>query len=97
MRDYLNGGFFFIDAAPIIAAGESGLKIDGIFEDAKRAIAGGKVFVLANFAPDENTLITGVMVAVNDNNEEISAGMSGAGGIVSVVFTPEDVVTIEST
>lgn len=96
MRDYPNGGFFFIDAAPIQAAGEEGLKIDGIFEDAKRAISGGKVFVLANFAPDENTLITGVMTAVNDNDEEISAGMSVADGAVAVMFTPEDVVTIGS-
>lgn len=46
MRDYPNGGFFFIDAAPIIAAGESGVKIDGIFEDAKRAFEAGKVFVV---------------------------------------------------
>ena len=61
MRDYPNGGFFFIDAAPIIAAGESGLKIDGISEDAKRAIKGGKVVVISNFPEDEG-ILQGAMI-----------------------------------
>lgn len=93
MRDYPNGGFFFIDAAPIQAADEGGLHIEGIFEDAKRAIKGGKVFVLTNFAPDEGSLVTGVMVAVSEA-DTISAGLPLGDGTVALVITSEDVVTI---
>lgn len=93
MRNYPNGGFFFIDAAPIQAAGKNGLKIDGIFEDAKRAVAGGKVFVLTNFAPEEGSLITGVMVAVFEA-DSISAGLSLGDGTIALIITSEDVVTI---
>lgn len=95
MRDYPNGGFFFIDAAPIQAAGESGLKIDGIFEDAKRAAASGKVFVLTNFAPDEGTIINGVL-AVASKADGVTAGMHVAEVTIAVVITSEDVVTVET-
>ncbi len=94
MRDYSNGGFFFIDAAPIQAAGEGGLKIDGIYEDAKRAIKGGKVFVLTNFAPDEGAIITGVMGAVLEA-DGISAGLPVSEQTIALDITSEDVVTIE--
>lgn len=93
MRDYPNGGFFFIDAAPIKAAGASGLKIDGIFEDAKRAVAGGKVFVLSNYSPVDGTIINGVMTAIS-GTATISARLSLGDGTVTLVITSEDVVTI---
>ena len=93
MRDYPNGGFFFIDAAPIQAAGENGLKIDGIFEDAKRAVDGGKVFVLTNYSPDEGVLATGTMTAAS-TLEGVQADCYIPNGVITVVITPEDVVTI---
>lgn len=96
MRDYSNGGFFFIDAAPIQAAGDAGLKIEDIFEDAKRAIKGGKVFVLTNFAPNEGALVNGVMTAIG-GAEIISAVLPIAGGTVALSITSEDVVTIRTT
>lgn len=94
MRDYPNGGFFFIDAAPIQAAGENGLKIDGIFEDAKRAVEGGKVFVMTNFASDES-IVNGVMTVASET-DTLSAGMSLAETTVSIVISPEDVVKIST-
>lgn len=92
MRDYPNGGFFFIDAAPIQAAGENGLKIDGIFEDAKRAVEGGKVFVLT--ASLEGAIFTGVMGTVSAS-EGISAMLEVANQTIALTITSEDVVTIE--
>lgn len=96
MRDYPNGGFFFIDAAPIQAAGKDGLTIEGIFEDATRAIKGGKVFVLSNFAQDEGVLVNGVMTAIGES-EIISAGLHLAEVTVALSITSEDVVTILTT
>lgn len=95
MRDYPNGGFFFIDAVPIQAAGAGGLKIEGIFEDAKRAIAGGKVFVLTNFASEEGFIITGTMSAVSEPTM-VSGGMMYAEKTIVVIIARNDVVTIES-
>lgn len=96
MRDYPNGGFFFIDAAPIQAAGEDGLKIDGIFEDAKRAIEGGKVFVMTNFALEEDALLSGTMAAMG-GAEGVQAMLSVTPNVVALIITPEDIVTITST
>lgn len=75
MRDYPNGGFFFIDAAPIQAAGNAGLKIDGIFEDAKRAIEGGKVFVLTGLTISD-TPMSGVVVSAMAGDEVIEGGVT---------------------
>lgn len=93
MRDYSNGGFFFIDAAPIQAAGKNGLKIDNIFEDAKRAVVDGKVFVLSNYSPVNGTISNGVMIAISGAST-ISAKLSLGDGTVTLVITSEDVVTI---
>lgn len=91
MRDYSNGGFFFIDAAPIQAAGNAGLKIEGIFEDAKRAIAGGKVFVLTGLVIS-NVPMSGVVFSA-------IGGETTIGGTVTELtltfqITNEDVIRI---
>lgn len=90
MRDYPNGGFFFIDAAPIIAAGASGLKIEGIYEDAKRAIEGGKVFVLTGVTV-RDTAVSGLFVPAM-LGETIEGGYTE----LSLMFqiTDEDVILI---
>ena len=92
MRDYPNGGFFFIDAAPIIAAGARGLKIEGIYEDAKRAIEGGKVFVLTGVTVNGTTISGIVLPAV----EKIGMSIEGGFTELSLMFqiTNEDVVII---
>lgn len=91
MRDYSNGGFFFIDAAPIQAAGNAGLKIEGIFEDAKRAIAGGKVFVLTGLVIS-NVPMSGVVVSAMGNETTIEGGITE----LTLMFqiTNEDVILI---
>lgn len=91
MRDYPNGGFFFIDAAPIIAAGESGLKIEGIFKDAKRAIEGGKVFVLTGLTLG-NAAVSGVIVSAALGDDSIEGGDSELQIILQI--TDEDVILI---
>lgn len=93
MRDYPNGGFFFIDAAPIQAAGVNGLKIDGIYEDAKRAIAGGKVFVLSNYSPEDGTIINGVMATIG-TEEGVQAMLSVAPKVIAAIITSGDVISI---
>ena len=93
MRDYPNGGFFFLDAAPIQAAGESGLKINGIFEDAKRAIAGGKVFVLTGLVSGDDALtFSGVVMFAYEDAGAIIAETNVSGYMVNI--TSADVVTI---
>ena len=95
MRDYPNGGFFFIDAAPIIAAGESGLKIDGIYEDAKRAIAGGKLLVVSDF-PEDNGYLQGAIsgfLNMDIANDEITI-YCGTEQFASI--SNEDVITLVS-
>lgn len=91
MRDYPNGGFFFIDAAPIQAAGAEGLKIDGIFEDAKRAIAGGKVFVLTGLAIS-NVSTSGVVVSAMGGETIIEGGSTEF--TLMFQITNEDVILI---
>lgn len=96
MRDYSNGGFFFIDAAPIIAAGETGLKIDGIFEDAKRAIEGGKVFVLTNIQLEEggtSVKLSGVFATAGFAGTAIQATVTAYGAYLMMI-TNEDIITI---
>lgn len=97
MRDYPNGGFFFIDAAPIQAAGNSGLKIDGIHEDAKRAIEGGKVFVLTNLQfENEGTSVklSGVPITVGAAGTAIQGTATAAHSEFLLTITNEDVISI---
>lgn len=96
MRDYPNGGFFFIDAAPIIAAGEGGLKIAGIFEDVKRAIEAGKVFVMTGIRieQDDELFTSGVVTTMMSSAEAIQ-GMSDIESVaVTTTVTTEDVISI---
>ena len=97
MRDYSNGGFFFIDAAPIIAAGEKGLKIDGIFEDAKRAVEGGKLVVVTNF-PIEQTINSGmpVMIVAEGTLPDITGFIVNGNGETLFEITPEDYIVVAS-
>lgn len=98
MRDYPNGGFFFIDAEPIVAAGEDGLKIDGIFEDAKRAIEGGKVFVMTNYAPVADAApFSGIVLLGTGGASNIQVGAYLGTGNIVVTITVDDLVTIEMT
>lgn len=92
MRDYPNGGFFFIDAAPIIATGESGLKIDGIFEDAKRAIEAGKVFVITGRLSDSKPASGFVCFAAMSAADEISITDAPSGSYGYCYITSEDVI-----
>lgn len=91
MRDYPNGGFFFIDAAPIIAAGESGLKIEGIFEDAMRAINGGKVFVMTGLTLNGG-VVSGVILSAIGGAE----GIEGGDSELQIMFqiSNEDVILV---
>lgn len=90
MRDYPNGGFFFIDAAPIIAAGRDGLKIEGIFEDAKRAIEGGKVFVLTGVPL--TGAASGIIITAILGTESIEGGEMDIQ--IMLQITNEDVILI---
>lgn len=97
MRDYPNGGFFFIDAAPIIAAGRGGLKIDGIFEDATRAIKAGKVFVMTGIRLEQgdDELLTSGVVTTMMSSAEVIHGMSDIESVaVMTTVTTEDVISI---
>lgn len=49
MRDYPNGGFFFIDVTEIQPVGTDGFEIEGIYDDMKRAVLSGKLIILTNF------------------------------------------------
>lgn len=91
MRDYSNGGFFFIDAALIQAAGKSGLEIDGIFEDAKRAIEGGKVFVMTGLTMG-GASVSGIILPAILGDETIEGGNSEL--TITYQITNENVVTI---
>ena len=92
MRDYPNGGFFFIDAAPIIAAGKTGLKIDGIFEDAKRAIEAGKLFVITDRLNDRRPASAFVCYAGIDNDGAVNIADAPGGTYGYCYITDEDVI-----
>lgn len=91
MRDYPNGGFFFIDAAPIQAAGENGLHIEGIFEDAKRAIESGKVFVITG-AVILNVAMSGIIATAYQTADGITITKQGETSI-DIYIAENDVVT----
>lgn len=96
MRDYSNGGFFFIDAAPIQAAGTNGLKIYGIFEDAKRAIAGGKVFVLTHIQLEQDgtsVKLSGVFATAGLSGTAIQATATAYNDTYLIMITNEDIIT----
>lgn len=98
MRDYPNGGFFFIDAAPIQAAGENGLKIDGIFEDAKRAVAGGKVFVLAHVTVGTGAnsgMMAGIPMTGGVTGDNFSTSATISDFTINLSISDEDYVTLE--
>lgn len=98
MRDYPNGGFFFIDAAPIQAAGENGLHIEGIFEDATRAVKGGKVFVLTGCAPAEGVLLNGTILYGGITENEGIGGSATVGSFsINFSISSDDIVTLEIT
>lgn len=98
MRDYPNGGFFFIDAAPIQAAGENGLKIDGIFEDAKRAVEGGKVFVLTHVTVGTGAnsgMTAGIPISVGMSANEFSGSTTFTSFTINLSISDEDYVILE--
>lgn len=96
MRNYPNGGFFFIDAAPIQAAGENGLKIPGIFEDAKRAIEGGKVGIITGLIDSDDKPVGGVMATIYYTENDIQIGGLDVVNTANIIISDEDIATIES-
>ena len=92
MRDYPNGGFFFIDAAPIQAAGKTGLKIDGIHDEAKRAIKAGKLFVITGKLSNSRPGSAFVCYATTDGDDTVSITDAPGGTYGYCYITSKDVV-----
>lgn len=95
MRDYPNGGFFFIDVAPIQAAGKNGLKIDGIYEDAKRAIAGGKVGIITGLIDPDGKPVGGIISAIYYSENDIQVAGLDVTNTAHIIISDEDVATFE--
>lgn len=96
MRDYSNGGFFFIDVTVTMETYQSGrvvMDLDETFaDDVKRAIKAGKIFAITGI-----TNVAGVIAGayVSEDTVYITAPIIGMNSTAIITVNPNGVANFE--